>query len=140
MTTLYRPVGQREMELIAESNYKCFPPRLYWQPIFYPVLNQEYAEHIAFEWNTKDEFSGYCGIVTAFDVNDDFLSNYQIQNVGGTIHNEYWILAEDLDAFNNSIVGGIKVVNLFFGEGYKPSSNDQLNNYLNQIKNELTSN
>lgn len=36
--TLYRPVGLREMELIVESNYKKFPPRLEWQPVFYPVL------------------------------------------------------------------------------------------------------
>jgi hypothetical protein len=53
---LYRPVGLREMELIAESNFKAFPPRLEWQPIFYPVLNHAYAEQIALEWNTPDSF------------------------------------------------------------------------------------
>ncbi len=72
-TKLYRPVGLKEMELITESDFKSFPPRLDWQPIFYPVMNQEYAEQIAKEWNTPDEFSGYCGIVTAFDVNSDYL-------------------------------------------------------------------
>src|SRR5919107_458454 len=37
LTTLWRPVGQRELELIAESGYRAFPPRLPHQPIFYPV-------------------------------------------------------------------------------------------------------
>jgi hypothetical protein len=46
-TTLYRPVGQKEMEIIAVSGFRCFPPRLDWQPIFYPVLNEEYASFIA---------------------------------------------------------------------------------------------
>ena len=43
ITTLYRPVGPKELELIAASGYREFPPRLPDQPIFYPVLNEEYA-------------------------------------------------------------------------------------------------
>lgn len=62
--TLYRPVGVKEMELIIGRDWRAFPPRLEWQPIFYPVLNQQYAEQIAGEWNTNDAFSGYCGIVS----------------------------------------------------------------------------
>ena len=67
-TTLFRPVGVKELELIAESGYLGFPPRLYFQPIFYPVLNEEYATQIARDWNTKDEASGYAGYVTRFEV------------------------------------------------------------------------
>ena len=52
-TTLFRPVGQRELELIAEASYRAFPPRLPGQPIFYPVLNEEYATQIARDWNTR---------------------------------------------------------------------------------------
>ena len=33
VTVLYRPVGQKELDLIAESEFKEFPPRLEWQPI-----------------------------------------------------------------------------------------------------------
>jgi hypothetical protein len=44
--TLYRPVGQKELDLIRELEYRAFPPRLPEQPIFYPVLNQEYAAQI----------------------------------------------------------------------------------------------
>jgi len=49
MKTLYRPVGIKELELIERLDWKAFPPRLDWQPIFYPVLNQPYAEQIARE-------------------------------------------------------------------------------------------
>jgi hypothetical protein len=47
LTILYRPVGSKELELIKESGYSKFPPRLPEQPIFYPVMNEEYASHIA---------------------------------------------------------------------------------------------
>lgn len=66
--TLYRPIGLKELELIATSNFRKFPPRLEWQPIFYPVLNEQYACQIAQEWNTKDAFSGYIGMVTKFEI------------------------------------------------------------------------
>src|SRR5262249_22495793 len=41
--SLYRPVGPKELALIEQSGFSAFPPRLPWQPIFYPVLNEEYA-------------------------------------------------------------------------------------------------
>ena len=115
---LYRPVGLKELELIAASGWTAFPPRLEWQPIFYPVLNQAYADQIAREWNTKDPFSGYCGVTTAFDLLEGHFSRYAVQNVGGAIHNELWVPAEELDMFNRNIVGGIRVVSAFFGEGF----------------------
>lgn len=125
--TLYRPVGLREMELIAESNYKKFPPRLEWQPVFYPVLNQQYAEQIAKEWNTPDEFSGFCGIVTAFNIDEDYLQKFEIQNVGDNSHNELWVPSEELEVFNQHIKGEIEIVNVFFGANYKASINNDLN-------------
>ena len=39
---LYRPVGQAEYDLIAQSGFTAYPPRLPEQPIFYPVLNERY--------------------------------------------------------------------------------------------------
>lgn len=132
--TLYRPVGLREMELIAESNYLKFPPRLEWQPIFYPVLNQQYAEQIANEWNTPDEFSGFCGIVTAFEVNEEYLQQFEIQNVGDKSHNEFWIPSEELPEFNQNIIGTIEIVNVYFGEGFKLSSDSELNNKIEKFR------
>jgi hypothetical protein len=38
-TTLYRPIGPAELELIAATGFRAFPPRLPDQPIFYPVTN-----------------------------------------------------------------------------------------------------
>ena len=114
LITLYRPVGQKELDLIKLSAYKKFPPRLEWQPIFYPVMNQAYAEQIALQWNTKDEFSGYAGHVTAFDLSEDYLKQFPIQNVGGEIHNELWIPAEQLEEFNNHIIGEITIVQSFY--------------------------
>ena len=113
--TLYRPVGQREYELIRDSGFRRFPPRLYWQPIFYPVLNQAYAEQIAREWNTEDEFSGYAGYVLSFDLSADFVACYPVQSVGGELHNELWVPAAELEAFNDQINGEIKLVSSFFG-------------------------
>lgn len=132
--TLYRPVGLKEMELIAISDYTRFPPRLAWQPIFYPVMNQQYAEQIAKEWNTVDEFSGYCGIVTSFEVNKDYLSRFEIQNVGDKTHNELWIPSEEMNLFNDNIVGEIRIVNAFFGSLYKISTLEDLENRLMKFK------
>jgi hypothetical protein len=118
LITLYRPVGQKELELVRESGFKRFPPRLEWQPIFYPVMNQLYAEQIARRWNTEDEFSGYAGYVLAFNMHAAFVQKYSVQNVGGEIHNELWVPAGDLEAFNDHIAGPISVVASFFGEKF----------------------
>lgn len=132
--TLYRPVGLREMELIAESKYQKFPPRLEWQPIFYPVLNQKYADQIANEWNTPDEFSGFCGIVTAFEVNEDYLQKFEIQNVGDNSHNELWVPSEEMEEFNQNIIGKIEIINAHFGVGFKPSNNLDLNDKIEKFR------
>jgi hypothetical protein len=106
-TTLFRPVNQAELDLIVKANWKKFPPRLPQQPIFYPVMNIEYARQIAVEWNVPAYKVGY---VLKFDVDTDYISKYAIQNVGGKIHDELWIPSEDLDEFNNHIIGLIEVV------------------------------
>ena len=77
--TLYRPVGQSELDLIRTSGFVRFPPRLPDQPIFYPVTSEAYATKIARDWNTKDERSGFVGYVLSFKVNRSILANYQIQ-------------------------------------------------------------
>ena len=104
---LFRPAGSQELALIQESGSTAFPPRLFWQPIFYPVLNEEYATQIARDWNARDGNSGY---VTRFRVRSDFLRRYEVHQVGGAVHQEYWIPAEDLEEFNHQIVGKIEVV------------------------------
>ncbi|PZF71651.1 ADP-ribosylation/crystallin J1 [Taibaiella soli] len=121
--TLYRPVGLKELELIAESGFQKYPPRLEWQPIFYPVLNKAYACQIAQEWNTEDAFSGYCGIVTKFELNAAHYAVYEVQNVGNEMHNEFWVPAEALETFNENIVGKIEIVAAFFGANFETPDN-----------------
>ncbi|MDQ3798611.1 MAG: hypothetical protein M3384_04105 [Acidobacteriota bacterium] len=113
--TLYRPVGQKELDLIRASDFKAFPPRLAEQPIFYPVLNEEYATQIARDWNAKYN-ADKIGYVTKFAVRKEFLDNYEIKIVGGRTHEEYWIPAKDLEKFNRNIVGKIEVIAEFKGK------------------------
>jgi hypothetical protein len=123
---LYRPVGLKELELIAESGFKAFPPRLEIQPIFYPVLNFEYAVQIAREWNTTDPVSGFVGFVTEFAVEDKYVSKFEIQVVGSTrVHQELWVPAEELAEFNSHIVGLIKITASFVGPNYEGKINPQ---------------
>jgi hypothetical protein len=119
MRTLYRPVGLYEMKLILDTGLSGFPPRLPEQPIFYPVLNKPYADQIAYEWNTKEKFSGYVGYVTRFEVDKEYLSRFEEQVVGAAKHAELWVPAEDLQEFNRHIQGGIRVVDAFFGSQYQ---------------------
>jgi hypothetical protein len=105
--TLWRPVGPQELELIVKAAMRAFPPRLPEQPIFYPVLSEEYAIKIARDWNVPASGAGF---VTRFEIKRDFLARYQVQEAGGRAHLEYWIPAEDLAAFNEAIVGQIEVI------------------------------
>lgn len=111
--TLYRPVGPEELELIRSSGWKAFPPRLPEQPIFYPVVEKEYAVRIARDWNVKASGAGY---VTKFDVEADYLSQFPVQEAGGRDHTEHWIPAERLAEFNEHIVGEIQIVAEFHSE------------------------
>ncbi|SDI83481.1 hypothetical protein SAMN05421846_1154 [Chryseobacterium taeanense] len=128
--TLYRPVGEKEMLLIIENGYRAFPPRLEWQPIFYPVMNEDYASEIAEKWNTRDEAGNYLGFVTRFDVKEDFLNKYPSQNVGAKNHNELWIPSEELGAFNRAIVGNIEVIKVFIGKDFVKPANTEIENLI----------
>jgi predicted GIY-YIG superfamily endonuclease len=108
--TLFRPTGPKELALIAESGWKRFPPRLPEQPIFYPVLTDSYAAKIAKEWNVKASGAGY---VLEFSVKKSFLDKYTVQKAGSRDHQEYWIPAEELEAFNDALVGKIYVIMTF---------------------------
>jgi len=109
---LFRPVGTKELELIKQSGWRAFPPRLPDQPIFYPVTNQPYAEMIARDWNVKynDDHKGY---VTRFKVKAEVANAYDRKVVGGRECEELWVPAEELKSFNEAIIGKIEVVASF---------------------------
>jgi hypothetical protein len=121
VTFLYRPVGQHELDLIRENGYGAFPPRLPDQPIFYPVLDEEYATEIARDWNAKYN-SPKVGYVTRFAVSTEYLQRYDVHVVGRAHHREYWIPAEDLDEFNRHIVGVIEVIAEYRGDDGRQTS------------------
>jgi hypothetical protein len=98
--TLWRPTGQQELDLVAASQWREWPPRLPEQPIFYPVLNRWYATKIAREWNVPH---GSVGYVTRFDVRTDYLDRFPVQQAGGRDVLEYWIPAEELREFNANL-------------------------------------
>lgn len=112
---LYRPVGTKELELIKDSGYLRFPPRLTEQPIFYPVLNEKYATEIASQWNVKynDDHKGY---VTMFKIEDEYCKKFEVHIVGDSYHQELWVPAGELDTFNHHIIGEIRVINEFSAE------------------------
>ncbi len=111
---LFRPVGTKELGLIKESGMVKFPPRLPDQPIFYPVLNLEYARQIAKDWNATSA-PDYTGFITEFDVDDEYIKRYEVKTVGSSKHQELWIPAEEIELFNNNIVGLIKVIEVHYG-------------------------
>src|SRR5215470_8776160 len=106
-TILYRPVRPKELKLIAASGFSEFPPRLPEQPIFYPVLNEEYARQIARDWNVPASGAGY---VVRFALQKSFAARYPVQSVGGALHKELWIPAEELAELNRNIVGKIELI------------------------------
>ena len=109
VVTLYRPVGQAELDLIRTAGMAAFPPRLPHQPIFYPVLVERYAQQIARDWNTRDAASGFVGYVTRFRVPRTVLDQYPTRKVGNADALELWVPAAALAAFNATIVGPIEV-------------------------------
>jgi len=109
VTTMYRPVGTKELALIEESGFTAYPPRLPDQPIFYPVLNEGYARQIAKDWNSRLN-DDKVGFVTRFDVKKSVADKYQPEIVGAREHEEIWVPAEELQSFNEAIVGKIEVV------------------------------
>jgi len=112
--TLFRPIGPGELKLVRESGFCAFPPRLPEQPIFYPVLTEEYATKIARDWNVPASGTGY---VARFKVRRTFLSRYVLHDAGGERFQEYWVPAEQLPEFNRNIVGRIEIIAEFHPVG-----------------------
>jgi hypothetical protein len=109
-TTLWRPTGPAELALVRAAGFRAWPPRLADQPIFYPVLTEEYAAAIAEDWNVPASGAGY---VTRFQVDTAFARRYPTQVAGGSSRLELWVPAEELTDLNNHLVGEIEVVTEF---------------------------
>jgi len=107
---LYRPTGLKELQLVQALGMRAWPPRLPDQPIFYPVLTFDYAKKIARDWNSSRAAPENLGFVTEFEISKELDAKYPVEIAGGRDHSELWVPAEELDAFNDGIIGKIKVI------------------------------
>ena len=106
---LYRPVGSKELELIKQSGYTKYPPRLPEQPIFYPVLNEKYANEITMKWNVRYD-SSQKGYVTKFEIDDEYFQHFDIHTVGASYQQEIWVLAQAMEKMHQHMIGKIQVI------------------------------
>ena len=106
-TTLYRPIGPAELQLLRAADMRAWPPRLPDQPIFYPVLTEAYARQIAADWNLPATGSGH---VTRFHLPTTFARRYPTQQAGGQDKLELWMPADHLDELNRHLVGPIELI------------------------------
>jgi hypothetical protein len=105
--TLYKPVSQKELDLIKESGWKAFPTVLKEQPFFYPLMKEAYAVQISKECTSPAYSVSY---ITRFQIDTEFVSRYKIRNIGPNRQQELWIPPDELQEFNGHIVGAIEVV------------------------------
>ena len=48
--------------------------------------------------------------MTAFEIDNKYISKFEAQTVGASYHQEFWIPAEKLDVFNSNIIGKIEIL------------------------------
>ncbi|BCJ64851.1 SMI1/KNR4 family protein [Polymorphospora rubra] len=101
--TLWRPVGQAELDLVAASGWRAWPhaPE---QPAFSAVLNRQYASKISRERKVPAEGVGY---VAQFAVERSFLEHYEIRHANRCDEREYLIPAAEVADLNAHIIGAI---------------------------------
>jgi hypothetical protein len=114
---LFRPVGLAELRLIYEADMRYFPPRLPEQPIFYPVLNAQYAAQISHDWNARSEEQA--GYVTRFAIDDTYAARFETRKVGAREHLELWVPADELADFNRHLMGPIALISASFGDRFR---------------------
>ena len=56
-------------------------------------------------------------IPSRFQVRNEYLKRHEVQTVGGSVDQEYWIPAEELPEFNLNMVGRIEVLAEYRQEG-----------------------
>ena len=77
--------------MIRLSGMRAFPPRLPDQPIFYPVLTEDYAIKIARDWNVPCKRHRIRQRVSRSGIEKEaFSASYEmLQEAGGRDHLEY---------------------------------------------------
>jgi hypothetical protein len=113
---LFHAVGSDELELIKRSGWTQFPSRSREEPLFYPILTEEYATQVAREAYVEVDGVGW---VTKCAVSTEFLRKYDVQEIGALYQREYWIPAAELADLNRHLAsrtdrgfGGIAIAGL----------------------------
>ncbi len=115
---LYRAIGPGQLQCIQQNNWSAFPARLPGQPFFCPLSNKSTAQAIASQWNVQRSGAGF---VVEFVVSTSFLSDIPMDELAGDGGYEYRIPAQKMDAFNESLIGPIKMVNAYFSNRQTPA-------------------
>jgi hypothetical protein len=66
----------------VKAGWTSRPPTLLEQPIFYPVLDEDYAGQIARDWNPRHPSTDNRGYITRFRVRAAFLARRDVMVVG----------------------------------------------------------
>ena len=106
-TILFHALGSDELELIKRSGWTQFPSRSREEPLFYPILTEEYATQVAKEAYVEVDGVGW---VIKSAVSTDFVRKYDVQQIGASYQREYWIPAAELADLNRHLVGPIEVL------------------------------
>lgn len=61
----------------------------------------------------------YSGFVTRFEVEQEYAEKFDVHRVGGNIHQELWVPAEELEQFNRHIIGKIEIVASYYGRRFE---------------------
>jgi hypothetical protein len=104
---LYKPVNQKELDLIKQSGWKGFPIRGGEQNIFYPVRDEAYTAQITKEWNVPAYGVSY---IVRCKVSNEFVNKYKIAKVGALRLNELLVPSEEMEEFNTNILEPIEVI------------------------------
>lgn len=110
---MFRPAGEKEFRLIQQSGFKRFPTRLPEQHTFRPVLSKKYAAEIATKRKPTDNNPGSRSYVLEFEVDDNYISWFEVKTAGADYRQELCIPAEQMDEFNSHITGLISVVGVY---------------------------
>ena len=92
---LFRPVNLDELALVYDSGMRAFPPRKPDQPIFHPVLNEEYASEIAEKWNAPGPTR--VGYVTQFSIDDGYTGRFDIHKSERSVTLNFGCLPNSLE-------------------------------------------
>ena len=116
--TLYRALGLPEWRLIHQQGRKRFCPSLLRQKVFYPSLTFDYACRLASEAFSRQEACEYAGLVCAFDVPPDFLTEYESLLRENAPADKLWLSPENAFAINNNLSGLLRIVEVYYGENF----------------------